>query len=154
MYCIASGKWNASRLTPGLFLDIYCFRISILSDEFNNGKVMSLVFQFWCCGVCVKNECDVVGVRADCLILFHVFFSWGRGDTFCPIGCAIITSGQDEIIYYCFWFYSRMEDTRWVQDFFFLFLLLMKEMRRQYELQPFLCVSRDGKILFYNSRSC
>ena len=47
----------------------------------------------------------------------------------------------------CFWFYSRIGGTGWVQDFIFLFLMLIKEMRRQGEFKIFLREPRDGKIL-------
>ena len=44
----------------------------------------------------------------------------------------------------CCWFYSRMGDVRWAQDFIFLFLLF-KEMNRQSGLKIFLCRLRDGE---------
>ena len=50
--------------------------------------------------------------------------------------------------------YSRMGDPALVQDLIFLFLMLIKEMRRRCEFKIFLRDLRDGKILFRSSASC
>ena len=47
----------------------------------------------------------------------------------------------------CSWFYSRTGEAGWVQDFIFLFLMLMKAMKRRGEFKIFLRDPRDGKIL-------
>ena len=46
---------------------------------------------------------------------------------------------------------SRMGDARWVQDFIFLFPMLIKGMRRRYEFKVFLHDPRDGRILWKDS---
>ena len=65
--------------------------------------------------------------------------------------------GLDEIAFFCPWFYSRIQgwgDARWVQDFIFLFPMLINGMRRRYEFKVFLHDPRDGRILLRSSVSC
>ena len=52
------------------------------------------------------------------------------------------------------WFYSKNEDAGKFQDFIFLFLMLIKGMKRRDEFNIFLRDSRDGKILPRSSGSC
>ena len=51
-------------------------------------------------------------------------------------------------------FYSRVGDAGLVQDFTFLFLMLIIETKEQDVLQIFLCGRRDGKILLRSNASC
>ena len=51
------------------------------------------------------------------------------------------------------WFNSRMGDTKSVQNIIFMFLMLIKGMRRV-EFKIFLRDPRDGKIFFRSSASC
>ena len=62
--------------------------------------------------------------------------------------------GLAEIASFVFLVYSRMGDPALVQDLIFLFLMLIKEMRRRCEFKIFLRDLRDGKILFRSSASC
>ena len=43
------------------------------------------------------------------------------------------------------WFYSRVEDPEWVQDFIFLFLTLINEMKEQESVQDFLVWPQEWK---------
>ena len=61
------------------------------------------------------------------------------------------------------WFYSRVGNTGRVQDFIFLFLMLIKGTKGQSDvnqgnegdgLKIFLCACRDGKTLLRSSTSC
>ena len=62
-----------------------------------------------------------------------------------------------------YWFYSKVGNTRGAQDFIFLFLVLIKEMKglsdvnqgnEGDDLKIFLCASRDEKTLLRSSLSC
>ena len=52
------------------------------------------------------------------------------------------------------WFYSRIWDAGWLQDFIVFFLISIKVMRRRCEFKILLRDHRDGKILSGSSRSC
>ena len=59
-----------------------------------------------------------------------------------------------DIASFCSWFYSRMADAGRVQDFIFLFLVLIKELRRRDEFKISLSDPRGGRILLRSSASC
>ena len=62
--------------------------------------------------------------------------------------------GPAEIASFVFLVYSTMWDPVLVQDFIFLFLMLIKGMRRRCVFKIFLRDPRDGKILLRSSASC
>ena len=52
------------------------------------------------------------------------------------------------------WFYSREGDIGWVQDFVFLFLILINETKDQGVFKIFLRGRGNGKILLRSNASC
>ena len=52
------------------------------------------------------------------------------------------------------WFYSSVRETGWIQDFIFLFTMLIKGTKVRNEILIFLRDCRDGKNLLRLSGSC
>ena len=52
------------------------------------------------------------------------------------------------------WFCSRVLDVGWVQDFIFLFLMLINETKEQDMFKIFLHSRRDGKTLLRSYTNC
>ena len=59
-----------------------------------------------------------------------------------------------EITNFCSWFYPRMEVARYVKDFIFLFLVLIKRVRKWGEFTIFFRYHKSGNIFLRSSASC
>ena len=112
-----------------------------------------------------------VVIKKCCLLWFHWFHWWEEKhealififvlrSTLIVGGWWVVSWGRKsylrpaEIASFCSWFYSRMGDEEWVQDFIFSFLVLIKGMSRRSEFKISLRDPSGGEILLRSSASC
>ena len=69
-------------------------------------------------------------------------------------GAETLVLGRLRLHLLCSWFDSRMGDPVLVQDFIFLFLMIIKGMRRRWEFKIFLRDPRNKKSFLRSSTSC
>ena len=125
---------------------------SVDSRSFHRWEEYINTFQLWM-HVLLKHNVQKYGVP-NCVFFFlfgvlKLLVGWWW---WCGAESLIQSRLKSHLL--CSWYYSRIGNAGWVQDFIFLCLMLIKGTRRQGKFKIFLWDPRDGNTLLRSSASC